>query len=415
MVRDYSSETYVRLTETIFEIDTTETNWLTDKIGDLWITFKKWLGILSIEDYKNNIDEYHRYVLDQHNTMISELSKIFEAVSDVDTDYAGSVRKLNDDAESMNSIIEQLAERLSCGLSFASPDIKSFITEARNDITSAAAAVNKDYTAQYKIRKKGVAGEAGLELAKDIVTVAVVILTAPVTASSPVKVATTVWDCFNRGIAIGNDLRSLGMLVFDANSDTPWEQIADVEEADRVNDLESSAEYWDDLYESYGYNWLHVMSQGSETLDVAAGIVGMADTIGGMGDSITDLVEGNTSWYSVLGFTDPNSGVDELVNPKSAEEWGKSVEFVERFKKYSGVDMNPGDAKRMANYGKNVKTVIKYADEAVKMLQGKDGNPLNVVFGNNDLVNNIVKDGIFKVLDYFDDVLPGSPAQPANP
>lgn len=63
----------------------------TDAIGDMIYRFEEFIGKLNIDNYRNNIDTYHKCILDKNDTTISQLKEIFNAVWSVDESYRNKV------------------------------------------------------------------------------------------------------------------------------------------------------------------------------------------------------------------------------------------------------------------------------------------------------------------------------------
>ena len=59
----------------------------TDWIGDSYYRVQSWIGQLNIRYYINDVDSYHRKVLDKNNTSKREIVNIFTRVSTVDARY----------------------------------------------------------------------------------------------------------------------------------------------------------------------------------------------------------------------------------------------------------------------------------------------------------------------------------------
>ncbi|MBQ6583459.1 MAG: hypothetical protein IJH77_06530 [Mogibacterium sp.] len=58
-----------------------------DFFGDIWLSITGWFGKMDISKYLNDIDAYHRRVLDKNNTTIKQIRKIFNTVREDDTTH----------------------------------------------------------------------------------------------------------------------------------------------------------------------------------------------------------------------------------------------------------------------------------------------------------------------------------------
>ena len=101
MFRDFSDEAKQKLLKYVDEV-TADGTWdrVKDWFGDAGLTIQSWLGQLSIQNYVNDVDTYHKKVLDKNNTTAKQIGEIFSNVQAVDTRYlsiAGSEAACGDD------------------------------------------------------------------------------------------------------------------------------------------------------------------------------------------------------------------------------------------------------------------------------------------------------------------------------
>ena len=59
----------------------------TDWVGDRWLDFEQFIGQLNIKKYINNVNDYHKKVIDKNNATQSSINKIFNDVAKVDNTY----------------------------------------------------------------------------------------------------------------------------------------------------------------------------------------------------------------------------------------------------------------------------------------------------------------------------------------
>lgn len=87
MYRDFSDASKENLLKLVTEVE--GENWcgITDWFGDRWLDFQGWIGQLNINKYLNDVDEYHKKVIDKNNTTKKTIEKIFTDVKYVDTSY----------------------------------------------------------------------------------------------------------------------------------------------------------------------------------------------------------------------------------------------------------------------------------------------------------------------------------------
>ena len=94
MIRDFSEKSkqeIIALTQQV-----AEENWcgLTDWLGDRWLDFQSWIGVLNIQHYSDNIQLYHKKVIDKNNATKAEIERIFADVYRVDSQYNIKIRQI---------------------------------------------------------------------------------------------------------------------------------------------------------------------------------------------------------------------------------------------------------------------------------------------------------------------------------
>lgn len=87
MYRDFSDKSKENLLKLVSEVE--EENWcgVTDWFGDRWLDFQTIIGKLNIKKYLDDIDEYHKKVIDKNNTTRSTIYAIFDEVKSIDCSY----------------------------------------------------------------------------------------------------------------------------------------------------------------------------------------------------------------------------------------------------------------------------------------------------------------------------------------
>lgn len=83
--RDFSDEMRTALMNLLEEVRKEE-DWDFSR-WDMWYRMEDWCGRLDVEHYKNNIKEYHRKVIDIHDTTQKQMQKIFDAIDELDIKY----------------------------------------------------------------------------------------------------------------------------------------------------------------------------------------------------------------------------------------------------------------------------------------------------------------------------------------
>lgn len=129
MKRDFSEENLKKLKEIIEEVKDNRFGGLLDKIGDFFLGVAEWLGLLNINRYLDDIDTFHRKILDKNNTSEQALQSIFEKVWLCDEQYGKNIQNINTASQELVASIQKLAEIITPGQNFTG----LHITRAFND------------------------------------------------------------------------------------------------------------------------------------------------------------------------------------------------------------------------------------------------------------------------------------------
>ncbi len=87
MYRDFSNNSKIRMLGLVTEVESDKISDFTDWVGDRWYDFESWIGQLNIKNYLNNVNIYHKKVIDKNNTTKDTIEKIFSDVMSVDSSY----------------------------------------------------------------------------------------------------------------------------------------------------------------------------------------------------------------------------------------------------------------------------------------------------------------------------------------
>ena len=93
--RDFSDASKQKMLGLVTQVENEKWGNFTDWVGDRWYDFESWIGTLNIKNYINNVNTYHKKVIDKNNATEKKINEIFEAVRGVDAAYGttlGSVR-----------------------------------------------------------------------------------------------------------------------------------------------------------------------------------------------------------------------------------------------------------------------------------------------------------------------------------
>lgn len=113
MIRDFSESAKQKLLQ--FVKDTTETGvWgkIGDAIGDAGNHVLNWLGWLNIKRYVDNLDTYHRKVIDKNDATCKQIETIFSNVYGIDGRYAEGLMGEVGVANSICQLLKDLSETI---------------------------------------------------------------------------------------------------------------------------------------------------------------------------------------------------------------------------------------------------------------------------------------------------------------
>ena len=87
MLRDFSERNRRELLNMVAQVESESICDFTDWVGDRWYDFQSLIGELRIKNYLDNVNEYHRKVIDKNNTTKRTINEIFNRVNAIDTIY----------------------------------------------------------------------------------------------------------------------------------------------------------------------------------------------------------------------------------------------------------------------------------------------------------------------------------------
>lgn len=91
MIRDFSDRAKEELLKIVTDVQNDKQFVVWDWFNDRYMDFQAYIGKLNIRNYLNNVNEYHRKVIDQNNTTKAAIEKIFQEVKLTDSSYAGRI------------------------------------------------------------------------------------------------------------------------------------------------------------------------------------------------------------------------------------------------------------------------------------------------------------------------------------
>lgn len=110
MRRDFSDESKQKMLNLVAQVEQEKLCNFSDWIGDRWYDFQDWIGVLDIKHYIDDVNTYHKKVIDKNNSTEQAIIDIFIAVGTVDHDYAIKLSQTRSALEKWKRYIEQLTE-----------------------------------------------------------------------------------------------------------------------------------------------------------------------------------------------------------------------------------------------------------------------------------------------------------------
>lgn len=105
MLRDFSEESKQTMLGLVYEVENEKLSNFTDWVGDRWFDFEELIGQLNIAGYINNVNDYHKKVIDKNNATEKSIEKIFTDVANVNQTYSNVFQNVNELLEQWNRYI----------------------------------------------------------------------------------------------------------------------------------------------------------------------------------------------------------------------------------------------------------------------------------------------------------------------
>lgn len=110
MYRDFSESSKNKLLGLVSDVEKEKWCDFTDWVGDRWLDFESWIGSLNIKSYVNNVNAYHKKVIDKNNATKKSIEEIFSKVASVDRTYEGILQNIASSLSQWKNYIKQLSE-----------------------------------------------------------------------------------------------------------------------------------------------------------------------------------------------------------------------------------------------------------------------------------------------------------------
>lgn len=113
MIRDFSESAKQKLLAYVKDVtETTVWGKLGDIIGDIGLQVQHWFGALDISKHVNNLDEYHKKVIDKNDTTSQRIEEIFTNVKNIDIRYQNGLGQELSYANSITDMIKVLSDTI---------------------------------------------------------------------------------------------------------------------------------------------------------------------------------------------------------------------------------------------------------------------------------------------------------------
>lgn len=112
MKRDFSENARQQLLSLVSQVESEKWCDFTDWLGDRWYDFEAWLGLLDIKDYIDDINGYHKKVIDKNNTTSEDIERIFNDVNQVSSNYKSRLTALLADLNGYMETVGKSAETI---------------------------------------------------------------------------------------------------------------------------------------------------------------------------------------------------------------------------------------------------------------------------------------------------------------
>ena len=108
MLRDYSESSKQKILNLVSEVENEKLCDFTDWIGDRWTDFEEFTGQLNIRKYVNNVNAYHKKVIDKNNATKDSIDRIFSNVENVNNTYYNVFANIDSLLQQWNKYIVEL-------------------------------------------------------------------------------------------------------------------------------------------------------------------------------------------------------------------------------------------------------------------------------------------------------------------
>lgn len=113
MRRDFSEDARQELLALVKQVEDEQWCDFTDWVGDRWYDFEAWTGQLDIKKYVDDVNFYHKKVIDKNNASVDGINAIFEAVNTQSANYRGRFLAILTNLRSYRQLIAAMSDVIS--------------------------------------------------------------------------------------------------------------------------------------------------------------------------------------------------------------------------------------------------------------------------------------------------------------
>lgn len=110
MYRDFSEKSRNELLGLVSQVESEKMSNFTDWVGDRWYDFESWIGKLNIKNYLNDVNAYHKKVIDKNNATKSSINSIFNKVKSVDVTYKNNFSDKKSQLKQWQKYINEMSQ-----------------------------------------------------------------------------------------------------------------------------------------------------------------------------------------------------------------------------------------------------------------------------------------------------------------
>ena len=167
ITRDFSDTSKQKMLSLVSQVESEKWCDFTDWVGDRWYDFEDLIGVLDVRQYINNLNSYHKKVIDKNNATAKTIEKIFAEVRGVDASYANTLGSTANTLAQLKRYVEQMTQIVAPGKgNFNGHTITGTLSPIIKDVSQATIQQIVDSLVQEIDGKKVYDDEAILEYIK---------------------------------------------------------------------------------------------------------------------------------------------------------------------------------------------------------------------------------------------------------